>query len=252
MKGINPIDNSVVRGGVGQGGVISPKGGEKPYEYGWPSGGTSESGVVAQWICDEAAGNIVDETAGTTLVVTGAPTYSVSDLSGLWVGLNPGITYDGTCYHLGAATAGMAVGTDDFVVECVAKYAGGATRPPFSDAQNPTEKGWSIQWNSATEFRLAIGTDAGAFATVTRTVPDTTGQAVKIRVTADRSGNGEVFIDGVSYGSSTLATVAGAVSSYGPMIGGNRAGATKFNGTVYEARLSVGTLTNNSGGPGGG
>lgn len=232
------------RGGSGGGGGAS-------YSYGSPGTRTLESNVVAQWLCNEPSGSLVDVVNGITLAVSGAPTFNVTDLTGSYAYLDPGVNYAGTTYHTAAAAAAMDFGVSDGVIECWAKYNGGSNRPPFADNENSgDERGWAIQWSNATTLRIAFCADDKTFTQGTATVPDKTGTAVKLRYTVDRSGNAEIFMDGVSYGTVNISACNGkATSSYAPTIGGAKAGTTKFNGTVYEARLTVGNLTNDSGDP---
>ena len=61
------------------------------HHYGYPTYGSYEPGVVAQWIFNEVSGGIVDRVNGLVLSPTGNPIYNVS-ATGQWVNVSPGIT----------------------------------------------------------------------------------------------------------------------------------------------------------------
>jgi len=228
--------------------------GASGYEYGWPSGGTLESDVVAQWLFDEAAGNIVDEVVPTTLTAAGgAATYSQT-LSGLYAGISPGIDFNNVAYFEKAgADANHDIGTNDFTFEAWFRRDD-AARYAVMDTLGGGN-GWDVEFlnsNSGEDVFLFLDPATQQSITIRMTSAFNDGDPHKARWVGDRSGNAELFIDGVSQGTGDISGSDGEAITCGNLTVGARVGGLRpFNGVLYELRHSN-NATNNSGGPNGG
>lgn len=223
---------------------------------GYASLGT-EANVVAQWLFDEAAGNIVDEVAGITL--TAAPsgtglTYSVA-VGSPWANLSPGIGFwdstltNGGVFESTTHAAALDLGLSDFVVEAWASFSAdaGADKVPvifgaYKFAAPLTAYSASIDFSTMT---LSFNIQSGATAvTASGTIPDIRGDGLlhKVRAAGDRDGNltlhfDEGLIDTQSLVPLAAASIAG--SDYAAV-------GAEVVGSIYEVRLTVGNATNNS------
>lgn len=245
-------------------------GGESPYSYGWPSGGTSESGVVAQWLFDETASNpIVDEVQGISLTRRNSTsaTYQYDGTSGLYTGLAPGINASGNFTRFGqnGADSRMDIGTGDFVIEFWADFNTSGTTSmlvlqAFDVTTGGSEKGYYVysrRYDAGNDFiqlglksetsgAIVVTWSAAGMLTPTGTLPR------KIRITGDRDGNAELFVDGISQGTNVISGAAGDLKAYDLHTFLLSNASFQFKGAMYELRVSKNTLTNNSGGPNGG
>ena len=227
------------------------------YSYGWPSGGTSESDVAAQWIFDEASGNITDEVNSIVLTARYGPmTYEVA-ATGAYAGLSPGISFPGNPtygdFKNTSPVAAVAVGTNDFVLETwieIDTHVDSARL--YKDMGNSGTTGIDFYWSGSTQFTYQLKADDTTTVYGTFTIPNNAGDSTphKWRLAADRSGNMEMFVDGTSMGTIDISGVDGkTISSYAPQIGDD---GFSLKSTLYELRLTIGNATNNSGGPNGG
>lgn len=226
------------------------------YDYGWPGGGSSENNVTFQLLFDESSSPIVDEVAAVSLAQVGAPTYQVdtsaySDLMALGstIAFNQGWRKDST-------TSEVAPGTQSWVYECV--YKANSPNGEMIDTRDPGSVdvgGWYVGLSGASNGVTIIVTSTDNV-TVGKTFTDATvfdGNFHKMRAVFDRSGNLELFVDGESQGTQSLATISGkTIPAHGLTIGQRATGLNTAIGTYNEIRVSIGTTTNNSGGPGGG
>lgn len=236
------------------------------YQYGYPAHGAVEPNVAAQWLLDEASGNIVDEVTGLTIIEAGAgtPTYSVAAI-GDWVNLSPGITIDANqeFFQNAGAAAALNFGTDDAVFEFVKATTAASDTPyvVFDTRDTTNVRGWGIGFEPVSKkAKVFLKAEDDTIHNITATASAVTvndGVPHKYRYVFDRDGNFEIFVDGVSAGTTSLATTSGKTINanavcfpalYSSTTYGNYYGL----GTYYELRLTVGNTTNNSGGPGGG
>lgn len=233
------------------------------YLYGYPAAQAAEPNVVAQWLFDEASGNVVDEVTSISLPpVTAANTFTYNTAAtGVWAGVSPGIAFGGgtTYARFGNDTekTQLAPGTSDFVVEHVAKLDSDASTgyTVIEEIFNGTTGWqWYVQYSSTTNWWFFLAADDGSYeggATAKSSIRD--GVIHKHRIYCDRDGVMEYFIDGISQGTHDITSLATKnVSAKRHYIGAVRNGSYPFKGTIYEMRLTVGNKTNNSGGPGGG
>jgi hypothetical protein len=254
--GLKPQITTLI-GQIGNGGLsscyCSSGGGSTGYHYGWPSGGTSEPNVVAQWLFDEASGNIVDEVSGVALIPTGSPTYSQT-ITGDFASLSPGIRGYGAPTHSyfesAAGRTELAIGANDAVIEFVCIRHAADWCVMFA-GELP---GHLMQWTDATTFRWYIQTPAGGGDMYWSSIPNHVGDGLphKYRIVRDTSSNTvELFIDGSTYGTNGLLGTYYIEQHLFSLLG-------EFSGqyacptTMLEFRLTIGNKTNNSGGPGGG
>lgn len=243
------------------------------YEYGHPAGGDTESDVAVQWIFDEASGNIVDEVAGVTLVAThtgdeGTITYetdtsSYSPLMAKGIALEPksSASFEGWCFLKTSTTTEVALGTSDFVIEWVGSLGSDsnghmAVAYIMSTCTTALQDGFFLHCaRSNSTFTLRIDL-SGSFTQVTFAVsPDLFDDTMrKYRLVGDRSGNAELFINGVSQASASIsARASDSIPGSRVAIGCQPdAGNQFYEGILNELRLTVGNLTNDSGGPTGG
>ena len=247
--------NQGAHDGLGWAGVKSGGGGAG-YHYGWPAGGTSEPNVVAQWIFDEASGNIVDEVTGITLAAVGSPTFTQT-VTGLYAGISPGIAYPASTQHSNATPdASTYPGTGDFTIEWWASTTTATNGYTFAWIAAVGAKGVYNNTNFLTGVAaIAVrSTDSTVVAkNFTMTAGYADGNPHKFRLVCTRAANMELFQDGVSLGTQALTTLIGKTIEFEGMTLGGFTGSPTFemDGTLYEWRLSL-NATNNSGGPGGG
>lgn len=225
------------------------------YRNGWPADGSSEPNVMWQYLFDEGTGDITDEVGAVTLATTGSPTYGVT-ASGLFINLSPGISYASTQRHSTTAFTNAAIATNqDFTFEAYfIKSVVAAADYLLMETVDGTGENFYIDFRSSINIiQVRLNTSTGlvnaSFTVASSSYSD--GNPHKLRVTADRSGNAELFIDGVSYGTIDISTAAGKVDADSFAIGNEVAGSFPFRGTILSARWSN-NITNNSGGPGGG
>jgi hypothetical protein len=231
-------------------------GGGPVYEYGWPAE-EAEPNVVAQWLFDESSGNIVDEVSGITLTATGSPTYSV-DGSSYSVNTTPGIkciqtTVDGFTKAGNEPT--LDIGTDDFVIEFLFAGISGQSAIGFlfdTRAGTGDNRGYAIYTQGHSTGNLTFlsrATDNTQIYQSINTGIDFRDEVIrKFRYVGDRSGNLELFIDGVSQGTSSLSSWSGkTVDTFNNAVGTRVDGGVAMLGTLYELRMTIGNATNNSG-----
>lgn len=252
--------------------LIQGGGGATPYDYGWPAGGTSESGVLSQWIFNEASGNILDQVGSIDLTPTqvGATSYiaynvTIGHQDAAYSGVSPGVYVlnrtSNSWVFLSSDTT-LAPGTGSMVIEWVSQYL------PRNNAQsdatilytcnNSINQGLYFYYDSISttpRFNFYIRTaDAVTFSSATALTTNPFDMKIhKHRVVLNRAGNAEYFIDGVSQASTSMAAIAGKTINCSQVIlmGATTSAVNTLAGTLYEMRISSGT-SNNSGGPGGG
>lgn len=233
-------------------------GGDSGYHYGYPAYGPSEPNVVAQWLFDEASGDIVDEVNAISVPVLGSPTYGVTEV-GLWAGLSPGIRMNGTTqrFRNTSGSAFLNMGTSDFVSEWVASHdnSGQAYEIDWwTGGEDTAEPGVEVYSRfNANSFRISTRAGDGTQVIGSLSTSDQRDATTrKYRLVGDRTANTEeLFIDGVSQGTISIAALSGKSLSSNSDIA---VGAATFGlmGVIYELRHTIGNKTNNSGGPGGG
>lgn len=238
-------------------------GGEGNYVYGYPYGPNAETDVTAQWTFREASGDIVDTVGSVTLADTGTPTYSVAT-GDKWINF-VGITLgSGNYFDNAAAQAGLNIGTSDFTWEITALFTGSWSWQQLLFCQDGTlTHGWYLDVEDIggiPKFKIDIRATDGTTVSGGISCPASMlsganfdGLNHKVRVVGTRSASVEIFVDGVSAGSLSLAAISGkSVNCERMKIGAWAGGALgPFLGTFFEARLSNNNI-NNSGGPGGG
>lgn len=228
------------------------------YEYGAPSGAGgdgSSTGVVAQWIFDETSGDIVDEISSITLADQGTPSYD-NTITGDFSCLSPSIDTSSGGFTKASGEATIDPGTSDFIMEWVATRDSGTGNQIVFETDTSNNGGWQIFWNaSATALRFFMRTDGPTTIDRTITFTDVTGDGEyhKYRVTFDRDGNIEGFLDGVSQGTGDMSGGDGeSFVSVTVSIGQTSNNTLRYDGKFAGFRMTIGNLTNNSGGPGGG
>ncbi len=212
---------------------------------------------------DEPSGSIVDEISGITLSVVGAPVFEVAS-TGDFAGISPGITYASNKQHRKTtASATLNVGaTDDIVAEWYAMSTAGmaaaGSRTFWAYNLNATDDFGILTYAlSTTVVVIYLKSDDNSTVYNEFTTPNwADGEIHKFRAVFDRSGNLELFFDGVSCGTISMADVAGDTFTNAGlrMAGQYNDGGNDFVGTLYTFRLSIGNdvIDNNLGGPGGG
>ena len=241
------------------------------YAYGWPTAGSSEPNVVAQWLFDEASGNIVDEVASLSLAKNqsgaGASILYAQTNSDYSNSLNPGIymkSVTGSTDSFYAADTSLVIGTASAVLEWVASYGvanamGADDATVFNTTNNSVEHGiYVLYTNMLTTprmnlyFKASDGTGINSFISLTASIFNT--GTHKHRLVLNRAGNAEYFVDGVSQGTASLGTLSGKTLECSQVNLGSvlSSGVNSLESTFYEFRLTIGNATNNSGGPGGG
>jgi hypothetical protein len=171
------------------------------------------------------------------------------------------IDYDGSNnrHDLGTTNATWDLaGGDDFTVEWICAWDIGATFPKYHNSilGSTASNLWGVMVYSSNKTTLVVNfrADDGTSASNNFTVDAVDDAAYrKYRLTMDRSGNGELFVDGTSKGTYSIAGLNGkAMTCYGLRLAGQyNGGGNDLQGQQIEFRWSR-NLVNNSGGPGGG
>lgn len=255
-KGYGWLDPRVYRNDHSPlGGYGAPLG---EFDYGWPggTGGGVESNVTFQLLFDEASSPLVDEVASVNLPQVGAPTYQVDTSAysskmalGCSIPFNAG-------WRKGSASTETEPGTDDWVFECV--YKPNSPNGELIDTRDPSGVsvgGWYITVSGGTTALVAtvVATDGTTVQKSYSVAGLYDGDFHKIRIVFDRSGDLDFYLDGSSQGTQTLAAVSGKfIPAYDLTVCQRATGLFTAIGTFVEQRLSIGTITNNSGGPNGG
>jgi hypothetical protein len=225
--------------------------------YGFPTDNRYEHGVAAQWIFDEASGDIVDEVAGMTLTATGGDlTYEV-DTTAYSSAMPKGISQSGTSYFTKAgAEASLNIGTGGAAFEWVASFgtSNGAVFDFRNDSATPTS-GFSFSINTATSTLTwqLVATDA---TTVTRSAAllpakVVNGDYCKHAFIVDRVNNFAVYmVDGIIIDALSITTLNGkSLNCENVFLMKNATTAGSVTGTMLEFRASIGADYNDSGGP---
>jgi len=229
-------------------------GGGAGYTYGWPSGGTAESDVTAQWLFDEASGNIVAEVGSITLTQVGTPVYEVA-ATGAFAGVPPGIECTaGDGFTKAGQETALDPGTGNFVIEMWWSGKTGSNTTGFifdTRAAAADNRGWTVYTQGHVSGNLTFlgrTTDnTQIFNSINTGVNFADDVPRKIRYVGNRAGSLELFIDGTSYGTQSLATWSGkAVETHNAAAGCRLDGAVPMLGTLFEFRFSK-NATNNSG-----
>lgn len=244
-----------------------------PYNYGYPAGvgSTVEPNVVAQWIFNEASGDILDQVNSVDLTPTlfgsGAISYAVpiGYTNTAAETVSPGVCLlnrIGNGYALLSADTSLAMGTGSWTVEWIASYVSknnlNNTATVLFTQNNSYEQGVYLYYENAQsatcrfEIYLRDAAASGFYLAGNIAVnPFTDMKIHKHRVVLDRAGNAEYFIDGVSMLSGSMAAAAGKNFPCTKFqIGADTTGAVNpIFATFYEFRISA-NATNNSGGPG--
>lgn len=251
-------------GGTGMG-SLAGRGGSLIYHYGYPAFGASQPNVVGQWAGDlfglgahTSGGNAVDRVSSVSLTPVGAPTYGTT-LSGIYSGLSPGCTFDGAnqYFHSDAAQATLNLGTSDYVFEAWFKTSDSTgTNEVLFDTLDATDgNGYHVRMNQATPNVIMTLRGSGITNMILTTTALADGNPHKIRISGVRSASATLYLDGVSQGSADISARNGdSIPASAAHIGCRDAvdHGFKFNGSIFEIRMTVGNSTNNSGGPGGG
>lgn len=250
MKGYGWLKSNVFRS------YHSPFGGESggvlAYNYGWPSGGTTESDVSLQFLFDESSGNLTDEVASVVATANGTLTYSQS-VTGTFAGLSPGIALGSSGYFSKSTTTDeVKFGTGDGTIEVTFSTTATGTQYIAASYESTYTRGWYFYVRESDGVMgVALVADDGTqsasnFNTGITDFAD--GEPHKLRLVVDRSGNKELFFDEVSVGSSTVSTLSGKNVPAESFAMGSLYGASKVVGLVgnfYEFRFSK-NATNNS------
>jgi hypothetical protein len=127
-------------------GGVASSGGVQNYVKGYPFDGPVEANVAAQWVFDEASGNITDEVSGLVLTAAGSATYSVAGGAGLYADITPGITCGNGIYFDNPSDTSLAIGTSDFVLEVWFKASSLVNSCPFFSTGDNTgdEDGFAV------------------------------------------------------------------------------------------------------------
>jgi hypothetical protein len=242
---------------------MAGRGDSAPFDYGAPTGNGGDgsgAGVILHWIFDEAGAPIVDEVAALSLASVGAGNAYQEALADEYALLTPGVQFNGAEHYSANVTTEADLETDDFVVEAVVNAdAGVGDSYIIGFFASATLRGYSLQINRANPnkatFILRATDDTTATATYTLTSNDfDNGDTKKVRMTGDRDGDLEIFVDGVSQGTTSIATLDGKnINPEHVNIGSLAdAGSNHWVGNMFELRITKGNMTNNSGGTGGG
>lgn len=244
------------------------------FDYGAPAGagGTDGGGTVAfQLTFQGASGALVDEVSGITLTssyhtpatpvyqVPFGKEYSTNHLQGFGF-RNPGV---GTRFENTSAQATMAIGTGDAVFEMILSWrfqSHVGWHFNCTDGAAPTQ-GYRFYMNANgahdTRLQATDGTLVNRVGSVTPVLNDKSfgqGGWGKVRFVIDRTAAMAYFyVNGVLLDSWSIATLAAKSIPCPQVAWGSNWGSTANSvGRYAEVRLTLGTTTANSGGPGNG
>ena len=208
------------------------------YHYGYPAYGAFEPYVAAQWKFDDGWYNFTGITTGSgNYFATASPVPSADIGKGDYV-----ITYTFSTTH---GPGNLYIYSFDDL---------GAMRGYYG----------LIQPDSGFAYITTAYSDAGAAHGVNflYTIPFSinTGQLHTVTIIGKRTGNEELFVDGISCGTNSLAAIynSGAGEGYDIKAGVGVLGAltpggvAAFDGTIYEWALATGVTTIGNRGPGSG
>lgn len=244
------------------------------YDYGYPagSGGGTEPDVVAQWIFDEASGNILDQVGSVDLTPTqvGATSYiqynaAIGYQSTTYGGVSPGVfvlNRISNSWIFYSADTSLAVGTGDATFEWVAQYLprnnAQADATIYYSCNNSVLQGLYWYYDQCTttpRFNFYIKASDGTTLTSTTVLANNPFdfKVHKHRIVLNRAGNAQYFIDGVSQATVSMAGLVGKTLPCSQLIlmGATTSAVNTLAGTLFEFRQSA-NATNNSSGPGGG
>lgn len=247
---------------------LARAGGDVAYEYGHPSGGSEESNVAAQWIFDESSGSVVDEVNSISLAPGAATSMDYEQaVTGVWENLSPAMLGNSTVDYMVNASAqpDLDIGTGDAVIEFVMSTTStDNTDTLFSCKDASNNKGYELKItgkNAALgwQFRATSEDETTLNANMTGSNSWNDGSLHKLRLVLDRTaGTVKIFLDGseeVSGGVSGLAGKSLKCNGF-YLFSGVTSGPFQSAGLdqaeIAEMRFSIGTTTNNSGGPNGG
>lgn len=256
---------------------IPPRGGVAPpagpsYDYGAPAGtgGTTGGGtVVAQWTFQETSGNITDgvnsivltKVNGTSFIYEAPVSYEGENIT-KGININGATGLGGTVgyWQNGSSQSVMDIGTGSAVFEfvCSTQLSGNHFTLDCRDSSASPTRGYSFGLNHGSFMRYNMYGDDGTFRSADMvTVSDKrwgAGQLSKVRIVINRGDNTlKIYINGTLLASSTISTLSGKyISNRGVTLGANRGGTQNCYMTFCELRMTTGTTTANSDGPGGG
>lgn len=249
--------------------------GVEPYDYGYPAGmgGGVQPNVLAQWIFNESAGDILDQVGSAdltpTLVGIAGLSYSVpigySDPSFELV--SPGVFFlsrTSNAYYLQSSDTSLAPGTGDFTIEWIAQYVNKnnlqSTAAVFATCNNSLEQGIYFYYDNAQSatcrFEMWLKATDGTLFYLAGNITANPFSDMKIhkhRIVLDRAGDAQYYIDGVLQLSGSMAAVVGKnfPASQLHVLAVTSSGINSLCATMFEMRVS-GNATNNSLGPNGG
>ena len=226
------------------------------YEYGWPTKGVSQSNVAAQWLFNEASGNITDTVTSLVLTKQGSgQTYSVASPDTNHADLATGITFGASGYYKNASNqVQLNIGTNHAVLEfwLIVPSTVTATGFIFDFSDGADTRGYYLAYQKAIDqVQLAFFGEDGStlLANFTSFIVLNDDLLHKWRIVIDRADAATIYIDGVQRGTTSISGAAAKVwNCYTPTLGASVAGGAKIKGTLYEARFTIGNKTNNSGG----
>lgn len=222
-------------------------GGETPADF-------AAAGIVAEWRMDDADGTtITDRVNGIILTEQGNPTFATSAAT---PGLGNGLVFDGTGDAFDVLTSAVVPQsimptTGDFAVEVVGKYTNasiGAGDTIIACRTGAAGVGWQMEFdaNQYIDFHVDDGTET----VLTGATDAATGSIVHTLVSLDRSGNGVIYLNGVSDDETAITTSPGTIiptagASSRLSIGGDadRTAGDCIYGTIYFVRIYNRTFT---------
>lgn len=251
--------------GLNPGGYLPDNGGRGGiYKYGYPAYGNAQPNVKAQFLYDEMAGDLIDTVAALHVPGRGLNNnvYNVP-VGGDYASLSPGISVNDAGNKGFATTVNIAAlniaATHHVVIEwwLTAAFISTGYHWSFGDQAGSANYQVLFYQDSATHVQAVFLADTAEslsvgfnITAISATIPS------KFRLVLNRSGNLELFQNGVSKGTASAAAIAGVVfTNTGLGVPGQfNDGDAIINGTFFEWRASIGTdvLSNNSGGPSGG
>lgn len=225
---------------------------------GYQYGSDADFGVVAHWTFTEAGSPLVDTKSGIQVAATNAPTAYQAYGTGMWANF-AGVTFGAGHFKKTTATTELNIGASEhmvveFVGSAPASYTSGSS-PVFRIlGTHDTVIMFSAPNQMLVDLWMDSGAESYAYLTTTAINDD---QNHKYRLVCDRAGVCELFLDGYSQGSFSLAAISGAsVTCNAIAVGGYNNDALGWVGTMRELRItknsSATILSTNSGGPNGG
>lgn len=226
-----------------------------PIKYGYPTGQNPEPNVKAQWLFNEAAGNLVDVVSSYSLD-TFAGTFSYQyAATGRFTPISPGFNFGENAANHAFGSSALSVGaSDDLVIEAWIQplyqtYAPLINNIVLSTGGAPPRLFIQTYQFPGSFLDVALNDGAGHSRRETYNLPSswpTDNIPHHIRVRLLRSSGWSLYVDGDLMTLSSVGGGSSAYSSFGAYSFDRTSIEPTIDTTYYELRVSIGTDVSNN------